>query len=343
MFGNGMLLAEFKEELMKKFGYSEELAEDIVMVAQDLEEQLGTEYLSVILDAIRTTKVVSVDKYKKSGVRETVLDVLDREGMTLSNVVKHPSGIDVRNLEGTYAAEPTIIKTSDGYELARDEQGKTMVKKLAVINMQYVPGGVSFLAELTREFTTAITSHLNAHSIEEDKLITRRGLCVSVDKISKNGDSIERKNIECRGYGLEEGLSGYNKLAVTRECHDDKFDLQSHSLSILAAGVISDMLKLKDIIFAAQVTKDESELRRVIDEHYSGGYDTFLDNLDVLYDLEKRCAELSTGDKHVAMEAIDALENYYRDTVTSMLREVRISMKIGLSDEEMTMNNENSI
>ena len=50
---------------MKKFGYSEELAEDIAMVAQDLEQQLGTEYLSVILDVIGTTKVVSVDKYKK--------------------------------------------------------------------------------------------------------------------------------------------------------------------------------------------------------------------------------------------------------------------------------------
>ncbi len=343
MFGNGMLLAEFKEELMKKFGYSEELAEDIAMVAQDLEQQLGTEYLSVILDVIGTTKVVSVDKYKKSGVRETVLDVLDREGMTLSNVVKHPSGIDIRNLEGTYAAEPMIIKTSDGFELARDEQGKTVVKKLAVINMQYVPGGVSFLAELTREFTTAITSHLNAHSIEGDTLVTRRGFCVSVDKLIQNGESIERKNVACRGYGLEEGLSGYNKLAITRECYDEKFDLQNHSLSVLAAGVISDMLKLKDIIFAAQVTKDDSELRRVIDEHYSGGYDTFLGNLDALYDLEKRCAELSTGDKHVAMEAMDALENYYRGTVTSMLREVKVSMKIGLTNEEMSLNTGNTI
>ncbi len=343
MFGNRMLLADFKEELMKKFGYSKELANDIAMVAQDLEEQLGTEYLSVILDAIRTTKVVSVDNYKKSGVRETVLDVLDREGIALSNVVTHQSGKDVRNLEGICAVEPTIIKTSDGFELAHDEQGKTMVRKLAVINMQYVPGGVSFLAELTREFTTVITSHLNAHSIEGDTLITRCGLSVSVDKLSQNGDSIERKNVACRGYGLEEGLRGYNKLAVTRECHDDKFDLQSHSLSVLAAGVISDMLKLKDIIFAAQVTKDESELRRVIDEHYSGGYDTFLDNLDVLYDLEKKCTELSTGDRQAAMDAMDDLENYYRDTVTSMLREVRISMKIGLTDEEMTMNNENSI
>ena len=98
MFGNRMLLADFKEELMKKFGYSKELANDIAMVAQDLEEQLGTEYLSVILDAIRTTKVVSVDNYKKSGVRETVLDVLDREGIALSNVVTHQSGKDVRNL-----------------------------------------------------------------------------------------------------------------------------------------------------------------------------------------------------------------------------------------------------
>ena len=99
-----------------------------------------------------------------------------------------------------------IIKTSDGFELARDEQGKTVVKKLAVINMQYVPGGVSFLAELTREFTTAITSHLNAHSIEGDTLVTRRGFCVSVDKLIQNGESIERKNVAYRGYGLEEGL-----------------------------------------------------------------------------------------------------------------------------------------
>ena len=67
----------------------------------------------LILDVIGTTKVVSVDKYKKSGVRETVLDVLDREGMTLSNVVKHPSGIDIRNLEGTYASSLLLNRIHD--------------------------------------------------------------------------------------------------------------------------------------------------------------------------------------------------------------------------------------
>lgn len=347
MFGNGLSLAEFKNILLERYGYSEDLAEDIVIVAKDLEEHFGTEYTEVILRAVAETKVECVKKQQKgkSIVRENIKDVLTREGLadTLSSDEFVPFGTDLRSLEGLFVQKPLISCTDNGFCIAKDQDGNDIVQKLIVINSEHIPSNTNFLATLAGELTKAVTSQLQTYTIEGDTLTVKHGLNIRTEKLLRVDNDVKRIPIRNLGYGLQQGLTNYNKLGIVRESHADTYDLQEYSLSVLAAGTILAFLKLDSVIAAAQVTKDLSELRSIIQNFYPGNYEEFLSILDKLYDLEKKSAELSTGDKIDAMQAMDELENYYKNIVSVTLGEIRKRMKIGLSQEELSHTEGNTL
>ncbi len=324
-----LLLSDYRDELVRLYGYDVRLAEDIAMTAQSIEEYFGSEYGQVILDAIRNTKVVLVDGYRKNGVRETIGDVLAREGLS-QEALEAMRESDVRNMEGLYVEEPHIVHGSDGYRI-------DAVQKVAVINSPYVENSENFLALLSRELMNAVKSHLNAYSIDGDVLTIRHGVAVKVERLYSRDGEVGREKIEEYGYGLENGIANYEKMGLVREAYKDDYDLRTHTLSVLAAGYALGGLKLEEIIRQVQITKDMSGFEELIATHTGMDLKSFLQVFDTLYALERKSIVARSGDKQAADEAQSALEDYYKNQVASLMTTMRTSMKIGLSEEELSM------
>ncbi len=333
MFKNGMLVADYKNELMSRYGYREELAEDIAMAAESIVNYLGNEYEDVVLAAIANTKVVTVEGLRDNGIKETVSDVLKREGMSDGLDGKTVSDKDIRNIEGIYCEEPQLTYTEKGYEMVA-------VKKVAVINSSHEPGNVYFLGKLIGELLKGVKAHLLEYSIEEDKLVVRSGLSEEVSKLSHRGSIVRRKVVERHGYGLEEGMNAYDQLSIMRDDYYSKYELPKHNSAVLAAGVLADGLNLKDTIHEAQVTKDMRILEEICNAHTSCGFESLLTNFDTLHDLENsRNAAIGTEE----FDAISSeLDEHFVSVIAPSVKEMKVSMKL-VSSEDMNLSEGNTL
>ena len=333
-FKNGKWTYEYADEYNKYWeekGYNCPVPSlEIAEIAESIVDYLGSEYEEVVLDAIKTTKVALVGT-RPNGVRETVADVLEREGM--SDEIAGKSDKDLRNIEGMYCEKPNIVFREEGYEI-------TSVEKLAVINSQYIPDNIYFLGKLAATLLSAVKSHLRTYSIDGDTLTIRQGLEVRTEKLSHNGNTVSRSLVSDFGHGLEQASTAYDTLSFMRETYYDDYDLHTHGLSVLVAGQLFDGLKLRDIIREAQITKDTRALEEMIDAHTVQGYAEFMRSLDTLRGLEEARNMAAGTDNH--MDASDKLEEYYNVVIASIMRNMRTSMRMSVA-QDMSVGEGNTI
>lgn len=325
MFSNGKLLADYKDELIQAHGYSEELAQDIAVMADSIVEHYGSEYESTVLDAVASTKVVVVDTYKKSGIRETVHDVLEREGM-LEEVKgeERQNLVGVRNIDGIYRERPHISFSNGEYHI-------DSVERIAVINSSYTPDSPYFLGKLAGELLKAVNSHLRPYEIDGNTMTVRQGLSVRTEKLSRKGDDVTRKFVSETGVGLEASINYYDKMSLIRNSYYTDYDLDGYMTSTLVGGNVLDLLKLRDMVRVAQVTKDTEALTAMFDSHMPEGYQAFVGAVDELYAIERQRA--STVDSEELMTANDRLEQVFQDRIVPMMRHMKTSMKLGVGQD----------
>lgn len=319
-----VLLVDFKDSLIDKFGYEEGLAQDITIMAESIIDHLGVEYESVVLDAVANTKVILANGYNKTGIRETIGDILEREDME-TDIVGEDRGTlsTLRNLEGIYKEKPHIIYKDGTYKIED-------VKKVAVINSEYIPESPYFLGKLAGELLKSVNSHLVSYKIEDDSLIIRSGLHSRTEKLSFENGNVKRELVSERGYGLEEGITKYDQMALMRKSYYDDYDLSNNNMSTLISGTLIDGLKLKEAIHTSQITKDYDPLRELIDNHCSLGYDGLIDTLDNLSRLEKNKNGLVNSNE--LTNAQEALDEYFQREVVPVLQEMRLNMKLGVDE-----------
>lgn len=321
MLKSRKLLADYKDELVQKFGYEESLAQDIALMAESIADYYGSEYEDTVLDAVASTKVVVVDTYK-NGIRETVQDVLEREGM--AEEVKgdeKDSLVGVRGVDGVYRERPNISYNDGEYHV-------DSVDKIAVINSSYTPDSPYFLGKLAGELLKATKSQLCAYEIDGSTLIVRQGLSVRTEKLSHKGAEVSRKLVSEVGTGLEAGINNYDKLSLIRDSYYSDYDLDGHMSTTLVGGNVLDLLKLRDMVRVAQITKDTTSLKEVFDGNVPEGYDAFVSAVDDLYALEKKRRD--AVDPEELVEANDRLEKCFRDRIAPMMRSMRENMKLGV-------------
>lgn len=313
-----MTLEEYRDKLIAIFGYEKSLAENITIVADLIIDYYGEEYEAVVVDAIASTKVVLIDQYKR-GIRETLQDVIEREEMSESlpeNVRLH----DIRNLEGIYCEKVILSYSDESYSI-------DSIKRLAVINSEFLPDSPYFQGKLVGELLKACKAHLSAHSIEGSKLITRNGLAMRVEELSFDGNNVTRKLLSERGYGLETGTNEYARRAIVREIFYPFYDLENDLSTTLIAGNILDSLKLRDMIHEAQMTKDFSSLEAVINSNSDVSYEDVLQSIDEFYDLECSLNGLMSDEERQRVQ--NQIDEKFVQSITPLCVNIGTNLKVG--------------
>lgn len=277
MLKNGKLLADYKDELIRNWGYGEELAEDISMIAESLVNEYGEEYEDAILEAIKNTEYVIAHERGKNNRRETIFDVLKRTDM-LDVVLDDKTMIgepELKSFSSFFAMKPELSFDGVQYSIKG-------VKRLAILPSTYNSANPDSIAKLAEVSDHAIKSSLNSLEINGDELVARNGFATKTIKLS-NRDGVIVRSLESEiGLGLDEGLSSYTALHVTRCDYDENYDIQDDSSLRLVAGSLMDSLNLRSIIREAVITKDDETLRRYFDDFTDKGYDAFLREMDNL-------------------------------------------------------------
>jgi len=306
---NKKLLCDYKEELMNN-GYSEELAENLAIMLESVVYTYGEEYEGVIYEALKSCRFIQA--------KSSIKDELIKTG-TLSQQKENPQ--DLSSTSVVYMAMPKIAIQDGTYKL-------NGIDRVIVLGPRFNWDNPDSLGKLAREVDSLINNYKNAFEIHGNTLTTRRGLYESKEILTSDNNGIKRTIQSERGAGLERGLNNYMAQKIIRENFDSAYNILGLDYERLTAGNLTDHLDLDSIIKLARLTKDTTELRRVIDE--SIGYDTLLKELDKIYTLEQQRVK-SVEDNDKLREISELLEKTF---ATSLAPKVSmLASSLGYSED----------
>ncbi|HBA37754.1 MAG TPA: hypothetical protein DCY94_03440 [Firmicutes bacterium] len=303
-----MLLCDYKDELKNAHGYDEEFAQNIAILADSMVESYGEDYRDVIFSAIKSCKFKSA-KTKKSGVMETVEEVISSEGIVVNNGDRR----DLKTSLVAYGEQPNIVSEDGNFKIASVTRTMALSPRFNWEN----PESLYFLA---KETDTLVNGYLNGYSIDGTTLTTKTGLRTQIEFIEDSRGDVTRTLISDRGYGLENGLSLYEACRMVRENYDPSYDPTGFDYERLSSGFI-ESLGLKDHIRIARVTKDKSELERAL----PNGLDPLIEAFDELSELEAVRMN-SVLDSQQLSEASVSLEEFFQKRMSPLVTEISSSL-----------------
>lgn len=320
MLKNGKLLADYRDELIKEWGYEEALAEDISMMAESLISEYGEEYEDAILDAIKNTEYAVARERGNNNRRETIYDVLKRNDM-LDTVLTGKTMIgepELKSASSFFAMKPELSFDGERYSIKG-------VRRLAILPSTYNSANPDSVAKLAEISDHAIKSSLNSLEINGDELISRSGFVKKTIKLANNNGTVTSTIESEIGRGFDEGLSSYTALHVTRCDYDGNYDIQDDSSLRLVAGSLMDSLNLRSVIREAAITKDDETLRRYFDEFTDKGYDAFLREMDNLLmgDFNRK---RNSVDAEAHKRALTDMDEIFTRSVAPIVNELAMQM-----------------
>ncbi len=324
MFDNGMFFNDYKNELINRWGYSEDLAMDITMAADSLINEYGTEFTEAILEAVMSCKYVIAKEIGEHNRRETVLDVIKREPAFKDIQDNHA----LKDASTAYLSNPNITYTEGIYRVASAD-------RIIVLPSTYNSNNPDSIEKMIISTDRLIKSHLNGFTIDDDILTTRTGLAEKKEKLSVANGTISKTLESETGLGLEEGLTNYTALRIMRKEYCADFDVQTDTIRDIA-GVLVDSLALGKIIREAEMTKDSSTLRAYMDKYKADGYDTLMRDLDQLLKLERERKKALTNEQKAKMLQSE-IENYFTNSIAPKVSEMSNNMRLeGVLDNVAT-------
>ncbi len=265
-------LFEYKNSLKENFGYSEDMAQNLAIMA----ESMSTVYGNLAYDAISSCKFVQAKRSTKAPIA-TVETVLREEGVLTEVKGRGEDNKDLRTAVARFQACPTITKTEDGYAIQD-------VKKVIGLSSSFNWDSPDSLGHIAAEIDRLINSN-NGYTIEGNNLTIQEGLMKRTETISGN-KTITRTLNTIEGIGLETGINYYTAQKLISSEYGMEYTPTSFGDVRLIAGFTLDHLGLEDTIREARITKDTSTLTETFNSTYQGGYTEFLSDLDNLYNLE---------------------------------------------------------
>jgi len=301
MIKNGELLFDFKERIKSKYGYDEEFAQTLSMMAEDIAEYLGPEYENITYQAFESCKFVIAKGMKKGDKkRENVLDVLNKEGMNDPIEGGLVSEDDLKRAGGAYTSVPRISYDGSSYKIDK-------IDRLIVLPSHFNNENIGTLGVLAHEGMHLVKSFVNEYQIEGDTLIIKSGIITERHRLSQKDGKVKRTFIDEIGVGFEEGINSYDEMALMRTTRDPNYTANGYTNLMLTAGHLIDAIGIGEIIRHAQMTKDETELTKFIDDYTEVGYEEFLRILDqsVRLEYEKFAALFDEERMKIARQKLD--------------------------------------
>ncbi len=314
------LLSDYKDRLIEKHGYDTGFAEDLAIMADSLEAHFGEEYRGVIRDTILSAKYVKADLKKGSQVYETTPEVLEKtfNGKLKLEESKYPGPLGV--------SQPTI--SFDGTEFHIDE-----VQRVVALPHYFDAKNPDSLAGLSRETMRLVSGYVGGYTIEDNTLITKRGLLEERAKLTLNeAGAIDETPISKFGSSLEEGLLRYDELEVIRESYDSSYDSPQEPASRLICGFLTDGLDLAREIREARITKDQAELRQILAERMGVDLDDFSERIDTITEFEERRRALNLDEADTNKAFREIVDKYYASDIAPILSDAQAS----LAQDEMS-------
>ncbi len=265
-------LFEYKNSLKENFGYSEDMAQNLTIMA----ESLSTIYGNLAYDAVSSCKFVQAKRSTKAPIA-TVETVLRDEGVLSEVKGAEEDYKDLRTAVAKFQASPIITKSENGYAI----QG---VNKVIGLSASFNWDSPDSLGHIAAEIDRLINSN-NGYTIDKNNLTIQEGLMRRTETISGT-KTITRTLTSTSGIGLETGINYYTAQKIISSEYGMEYTPTSFMDERLIAGFTLDHLGLEDTIREARITKDTSGLAETFNSTYQGGYSQFLNDLDNLYNLE---------------------------------------------------------
>lgn len=275
------MLCDLKNELITKYKYSDDLAENIALIAESVIDDYGEYYENVILDAI----------------------------MSCEFKIKEPNERNIasfRNREGYYSSVPVLSK--DGDNIIVNAQ------KEIILPNTFNSDNPAYVGVLTSRILELVSSSLNEFSISGNELVQRQGLMTTTYSISDNLELTKTKEI---GRGLNEGINSYETLNLMRSEYDTSFEPMGSDYTRIIAGSLIDGVELKELLTDALMTKDTGELENIIVEHTGKSLNEFLSMIDGLTNLEMKMSS-TIGDRKEVLDSIEQEYNSIAPLISSL-------------------------
>jgi hypothetical protein len=318
MFKDKKMLFDFKEEIKNKYGYTEELAEDIALTAESCINYMGQDYTNIILEAINSCKYSMAKKgYNDDGTYfiENVYDVAKRDNMLDESENDIVSEGDLKRASGVYIYITRLTYQNNEYKIDR-------VDRSIIIGSSFAPGTANYYSALAHETMHLIKAYSREHTIENNQLRTRFGLGYADYNLSqKDGKVVKTKTKEI-GVGIEEGINTYDELCLMRQFYDSNYEVYGYANLRIVGGFLMDNIGLAPQIRLAQVTGNTDEIRNIIDANMGIGYEEYLKRLDESVALEyERFAEILDPEK--CDEVLGRLNKHFEEQIAPATRELR--------------------
>lgn len=255
------------DDIVKKYGYNEEETKIIKRIYDSYVGFYGKELEELIYNAFMDTKM-----YLKASVYETLKDnnMIDANGIVTEG--------DMKRAAGVYSSLPIIKYENGEYKIVGVK--RVVVNDIPINEWKNV-------STLVHEIGHLIKAYNKEFSIDGDILITRSGLMESIYKLSVVDGVVNKKLIEERNVGLEEGLNSCLEEDIVRTYFDQSYQASGYGGVRVCSRTLIDIPKLNKLILTAQITKDFTELidylgedlvtniSRVLDTIYKNDLDMF--------------------------------------------------------------------
>lgn len=301
---NSFLLNDYKDELIKRFNYEEEFAQEIALMAESLADYFGEEFRSIIYDAIASCKFVKATLRKNSVIHENVSDVMNRENIFVGE------NLNGLKTDRGFFSRPILTFDNGHFKLSS-------VERIIVLPAHFNSASPESLGILARACIELVKSSYNTYTIRGNVLTTKSGFMIVKENLEYKDGSVVRTVASCIGKSLKRGMDSYDQLCVIRSMYDNLYDVHGEDYERLWAGFILETRGLKDELRLSEIVHDDSQLKDLFKQSMGVSFEKFLVMMDGLaIREEKRLDSLIDADSLITANA--DLDEYFGTIITEI-------------------------
>ena len=231
------------DNIINKYNYDKEFSEFFKIIYNELVNEFGND--EIVYEALYNTSIVNVSN---------VYDYLLENNFLDDNNYGIVDDKDLKRSAGVCSSEPKIT-----YNLETNEYVIEEIKRVVLVR-DFDINNKSDKGTLIHELCHLIKSFYNEYTIEGDILISRNGLIEEGYKLSFNDNKVSKELIYELGTGLEEGLNYNTEEEITKRIVLNDYSATGCGITMQIAKNLLNDFDIKEMINAAQIYHDKTEL-----------------------------------------------------------------------------------
>lgn len=239
------------EEIINKYHYSEELANFLREIYDELVIEFGKEMEPIIYEAFLSTEIISCSNVYSCLKQRNMLEE--------DSLVKDE---DLKMASGVYNSMPVLEMD----EVTHDFKVVGVIRALAVLNLDL--NSDKSKSNLIHELGHLIKSYKDEFVIYGNILMVRSGLIEKKYELTYENKKVKRKLIEEKGVGLEEGLNALLEEHVMRKIVDANYEVKGYPLLRDMVRTFYENQVLGKTIKSSQIMNGKMELVKSFDSSF---------------------------------------------------------------------------